>query len=337
VGTRLLGDVRGPLLRPARAARGLRPAARRGGAAARHLIFAAVVAIGLALQTAAADADTLDRRGYAARLGEAVSALSSARTATASARAPLIDRARALLRETTALRLADGTTVPVDDRAIAARIDASNASIDAALADLTLLREILSRSSTIDPAAADARLRQLVGEHRVQGGQVSFIDALSRWLTRLLSGLGAIPDERIVLATAGGLGLAMLVLVLAILGRGLRERLRREVVLPELATERGADPAQHLREADDAIRAGRPRDAIRALYLFAIATLAARELVRYDPSLTDRELLARARAVPHVEALTELVDLHERVSYGLREARVPDAERARTLALRAVA
>jgi hypothetical protein len=267
-----------------------------------------------------------------------VNALAPARVAAASARQPLVERARALLRETTGLRLEDGTTVTVDDRALAARIDASDAALDAAIADLAALADLASRPSTIDPQAADARLRQLVGEHRVQGGQVSFIDALSRWLTRALSGLEGAPLEpRVLLATAGGLGLALLALVLAILGRGLRERFRREVVLPELATERGADPAQHLRDADEAIRAGRARDAIRALYLYAIATLAAREAIRYDPSLTDRELLARARAIPHVDALRELVDLHERVSYGLREAREPDAERARSLALRAVA
>jgi hypothetical protein len=295
------------------------------------------VAVGLALQAATADADTLDRRAYGSRLGEAANALVSARRAPATSRQPLVDRARALLRETTALRVDDGTTVAVDDRGIAARVDARDASLDAAIADIALLRAILVRSSAVDPAAADARLRQLVGEHRIQGAQVSFVDALSRWLNRFLSGLGASPDPRIVLVTAGGFGLALLALVLAILGRGLRERFRREVVLPELAMERAADPSRHLSDADEAIREGRARDAIRALYLFAIATLAARELVRYDPSLTDRELLARARAIPHIDALEELVDLHERTSYGLREALAPDAERARTLALRAVA
>lgn len=285
-----------------------------------------------------ADADTLDRTAYAARLTEARAALSSARIAPPASRGPLVDRVRALLRETTAIRLDDGSAVPVDDGPLAARLDASDAAIDAALADLALLASAASRTATIDTAAAAARLRQLVGEHRALGGQISLIDVLSRWLARSLAGLGGSPpDPRVVVAAAGGIGLALVLLIAGILGRDLRERFRREVVLPEIAAERGADPAAHLRAAEDAIRAGRARDAILALYAYAIAALAAREAIRYDPSLTDRELLARARTIPNADALRDLVDLHERVSYGLREARAVDAERARALALRAVA
>ena len=300
-------------------------------------MLVAVIAA-LAAQALVADADTLDRTAYAARLADARAALAGARSAPPSSRGPLVDRARALLRETTAIRLADGITIPVDDGELAARIDVSDAALDAATADLALLASLASRTGTIDPAAADARLRQLVGEHRALGGQVSLIDVLSRWLARSLSGLGgAPPDPRIVVVAAGGIGLALVLLIVGILGRDLRERLRREVVLPEIAAERDADPAEHLRTAEDAIRAGRAREAIVALYAYAIAALAAREAIRYDPSLTDRELLVRARTIPNADALRDLVDLHERVSYGLREARAGDAERARALALRAVA
>lgn len=236
------------------------------------------------------------------------------------------------------MRLADGSVVPVDDGALASRIAGTDASLDAAIADLGAFGELASRSTAIDPAQADARLRQLVGEQRALGGQVSLIDALSRWLARVLSGLGgAPPDPRIVVLAAGGIGLALLLLVVGILGRDLRERVRREVVLPELVADRRADPAEHLRAAEDAIRAGRARDAIVALYAYAIAALAAREAIRYDPSLTDREVLARAATIPHADALRDLVDLHERVSYGLRAADLDDAARARALALRAVA
>ncbi|HEX9437615.1 MAG TPA: DUF4129 domain-containing protein [Candidatus Limnocylindria bacterium] len=272
-------------------------------------------------------------------MSDARAALVLARQARTDARQPLVDRARALLRETTALRLDDGTTVTVDDHALAARLDTSDTRLDAAIADLAALARIASSPTIpIDTAAADAQLRQLVGEHRALGGQVSFIDLLSRWLTRTVSGLaGAPPDPRIVIVTAGGTGLAILLVVLALIGRDLRERFRREVILPELIAARAADPLEHLRAAEDAIRGGRARDAIRALYLYALATLAAREAIRYDPSLTDREILARARTIPHAEALRDLVELHERVSYGLREARTDDAERARALAMRAVA
>lgn len=293
---------------------------------------------GLALQGTSAAADTVDRARYAARLGDARAALAQARAAPGATRSASLERARALLRETTALRLEDGTLVPVDDAALAARIEASDASIDRAAGDVAHLIAAALRGPSVDPAAADEALRRLVGEQRAAAGQATVVDTLARWVARALSGFGgAPPDPRIVVAVAGGLGLALLALVLGILGRDVRERFRREAVLPELAREERVEPSVHLRAAEDALREGRARDAVLALYAYAIATLAARETVRYDPSLTDRELLARARAIPHADALRELVDLHERISYGLRAAGPEDAERARALALRAVA
>ena len=296
------------------------------------------VCLGVAAQATVADADTLDRQRYVDRLAQARAALVSARAAGPAARTAFVDRARDLLRQTTALHFDDGSSVSVDDGPIAGRIDTSDPALDAAIADVALLADMASPSTTIDPVAADARLRQLVGEHRARGAQVSLVDLLSRWLARSLSRLnGSPPDIRIVITVAAGLGLALLLVVLGILGRDLRERFRRDVVLPELRAERGVDPAAHLRDAEDALRDGRARDAIRALYLYAIAALAAREMIRYDPSLTDRELLARAGAIPNAAPLRELVELHALVWYGLREARSGDAERARALARRAVA
>ena len=302
--------------------------------------------MGLTIQGNVADADTVDGAQYAARLADARAALVRARPAPPAERAALVASAQEVLRRTTGVRLPDGTVVAVDDGALALRIDVarrtpptiSDAVLDAAIADLTRLADILSRSTAVDLAAADQRLRQLVGEQRALGGQASLIDGISRWFARFLSSLGGTPpDRRIPTIVAGGIGLALLALVLGILGRDLRERFRREAVLPELVADERVDPDTHLRAAEDALRGGRPRDAVLALYAYAIAVLAARELVRYDPSLTDRELLARARTLPNADALRDLVDLHERVSYGLRDANADDARRARALAMRAVA
>lgn len=273
-----------------------------------------------------------------ARLAEVRAALVQARASPPAGREEAVDGARRLLRDTTTVRLEDGTLVAIDDGAVAARVASSDAALDAAIADTSLLIDVASRGPGTDLAAADARLRQLVGEHRVRETQGSLVDLLSRQLARWLAGLGgAPPDPRVLIPVAGGLGLAVLVLILGILGRDVRERFRREVLLPELRSERGADPSAHLRAAEAAMRSGDPREAVRALYLYALAALAAREAIGYDPSLTDREVLARAAGIVGAGELRELVDLHARVWYGLRAARTLDAERARALALRAVA
>mgnify|MGYP001603574468 FL=1 len=236
------------------------------------------------------------------------------------------------------MRLADGTTVGIDDRALADRLSATDDGLARAVADLELLVAQSERAARpgLDPAEADARLRQMVGEHRAREAQVSLADAIARAIVRFLADLrGAPPDPRVPIVAVGGVGTALLLVVLAIMGRDIRERFRREVVLPELRAERGPDPAALLRRADEALASGRAREAIHALYLFAIAALAAREVIRLDPSLTDRELLSRAGAIPQAGALRDLVDLHERIWYGLRDARGEDAARARRLALQA--
>jgi hypothetical protein len=249
-----------------------------------------------------------------------------------------MQQAVAQLRLTTALRLAEGSEIAVDDRAVVSRIARDDQAIHAAIADVTLLLDLASRSPAIDPAGAVAELRLRVGEHRASDAQMTLLDLIAQWLARSLAELrGAPPDPRIALTVAGGLGLALVLVVLGILGRDIRERFRREVMLPELRPEGRPDPAAHLRHAEEALRAGSAREAIHALYLYAIAALASREAIRYDPSLTDRELLARAGAVPHADALRDLVEIHDRVWYGLRDPASGDAARARQLAQRAAA
>ena len=284
-----------------------------------------------------AAADTVDRTRYHDRLIEARASLVQARQRPAAERDPFIARARDLLRQTTAVVLEDGTTIAVDHRTLAESLNATDGSLDASIDELSALAP-LAWGPPVDPATADARLRALVGEHRARDVEVSFVDAIIRALTNWLASLGAsAPDPRVAIVAVGGVGLAVIVLVLAVMGRDLRERFRHEVAPPELAVSYGDDPARHLRHAEDALRAGDVRDAIHALYQYAVASLAAHQLVRYDPSLTDRELLARARAIPHADALRELVALHDLVWYGLRAAREDDVARARSLATRAAA
>ena len=104
--------------------------------------------------------------------------------------------------------------------------------------------------------------------------------------------------------------------------------------MPDRALARAEDPAAHRRAAEAALAGGRAREAIHELYLYVLRSLAARELIRYDPALTDHELLLRAAAIPNADALRDLVALYERAWFGLREPDAAEAERARSLATR---
>jgi uncharacterized protein DUF4129 len=243
-----------------------------------------------------------------------------------------VEQARSLLRQTSALRAGDGP-LAVDDGALAARITATPESIELIDAYLELMQRTLARP--VDPAQADAALRTVTREQAARVGSQSLLDALGRALQRFASGLeGPRPDPFAIAQIVAGLGLALLLFVLGTLGRGLRERLRAEVVLRERAGAARPDPAAHLASADRAIGEGRARDAVHALYLYALGALAAREAIRYDPALTDRELLSRAAGIAHADALRDLVALYERAWFGLREPATEEARRARSLAVR---
>ena len=151
-----------------------------------------------------------------------------------------------------------------------------------------------------------------------------------------MSGIRGIPDLRFIPWVIAAVGIGLALFIVATLGRGVRERVRREVLLPDRTLARTDDPAAHRRAAESALAGGRAREAIHELYLYVLRTLAVRELIRYDPALTDRELLMRAAAIPNADALRDLVALYERAWFGLREPDAAEAERAQSLASRVV-
>jgi hypothetical protein len=298
-------------------------------------ILALAVLLWLA-QPLVAHADTVSPRDYRQRLADARSLVVQARSLSGTARDAAVTRARVILSVTTAISLPTGDFT-ISDVALADRITSDNASIDAALvlidAQIALSERALTPS--IDAARSDAALRDALGGVDASPGSVSIIDTIVLALQRFLAGLpGPQVDFGLIWPVLGILGAAIIFFVVATLGRGLGERVRTEVALREAVGADRPDPARHLRAADEALAGGRPREAIHALYLFALTTLVAREAIRYDPALTDRELLVRAAAVPNADALRDLVALYERSWFGLRDPGADEARRARSLALR---
>jgi hypothetical protein len=287
-------------------------------------------------QPLVAHADTVSPRDYRQRLTDARALVVQARAASGAARDTAVTSARLTLLATTAIALPAGE-LRVNDSAIADRIVATDAALDAAVALLDAQLAFAARavSPSLDAARSDAALRDVLRAVESAQASPSLIDAVARALQRFLAGLeGPRVDFGLVWPLVGILGAGIIFFVVATLGRGLGERVRTEVALRETAGADRADPARHLRAADEALAGGRPRDAIHALYLFALTSLVAREAIRFDPALTDRELLVRAAAIPHADALRDLVALYERSWFGLRDPGADEARRARTLAMR---
>jgi uncharacterized protein DUF4129 len=298
-------------------------------------ILVLAVAMWLA-QPQVAHADTVSPRDYRQRLIDARALVVQARAVSGTARDSAVTRARLVILATTAVALPSGD-LTVNDSALAERIVSSDVALDAALALLDAQLALASRvvAPSIDAAKSDAALRDVLRATQNAQASPSFIDSIARAFQRFLAGLeGPRVDFGLVWPLLGILGAAIIFFVVATLGRGLGERVRTEVALRESAGADRADPARHLRAADEALATGRPRDAIHALYLFALTSLVAREAIRFDPALTDRELLVRAAAIPHADALRDLVALYERSWFGLRDPGADEAQRARSLAMR---
>lgn len=291
-----------------------------------------------------AAADTLTPTEYQARLREARTLVAQARAAPVAQRQPLVDRARALLLRTDAVRIEAGSPVRVDDAALAEGLATGDAQLTEAIAHLeaSIAFAGQSASSTFDPAVADSRLRDVLGA-RERATAPTLATLLQRGIdsvvSRVVVGLRelGIDPGAVGRVAVAGLALAILLVLAAIFGPALQERVRPESALPPDSTSRSGDPRLHLREADAALGGRRYRDALHQLYLYALTSLASGEAIRYDPTLTDHELLLRAAAIPQVTALRELVALHERAWFGLREPSRGDADRARALALRVAA
>jgi len=298
-------------------------------------VLALAIALWLA-QPLVAHADTVSPRDYRQRLTDARALVVQARALSGVARDAALTRARLILIATTAVALPSGE-LTIGDGALADRITSDSASLDSALVliDAQLAFAARSESPAIDGARSDAALRDVLRAADQAASSPSMFDAIARAFQRFLAGLeGPRVDFGFVWPLLGMLGAAVIFFVVATLGRGLGERVRTEVALREAVGADRPDPVRHLRAADDALAAGRPREAIHALYLFALTALVAREAIRWDPALTDRELLVRAAAVPHADALRDLVALYERSWFGLRDPGADEARLARTLALR---
>ena len=278
------------------------------------LTFALLLVIGFASSAARAQEGSISLADYRARLAASLAALEHGQAVTDTlpllspvqlpsaeivAPAPLCptdsDAAVASTRLSTAIDQLDLS--PHDDTA--ARL----AQLQRVAERLDLLQPSLGQRFTrwfwewidrlwpdrepIIGGALGSALSTLVGWAVIGGGGLLLILLLSYWLRRLLAGM---------------LG-----------GRGRGDPLAVEGGLPATA-------AQARQQASQLAESGNFREAVRRLYLAALLRLRERDLIRFDSSLTNREVLARVGAnAPARSHLEPVIETFDRVWYGEQE------------------
>jgi hypothetical protein len=288
--------------------------------------------------------EAMSREAYAAGLGRAATEVTTAQGLQGAARTQAIARATGVLEGLTAVQVGDVVYRPPHGAVMALLRSGDGGSLQRAAAILQETRALVAERGALPEADPQTARRQLEAillapdfKPRYDWRQV-----LVAWLAGLLQRFFPHLDapEAATWAIRGVIALfalALLTLMGAVLSRGFGERLRREAVLRTIVSAPALRARAHLAEAEAALQGGRLREAVRALYLFTLLSLEERGLLRYDPALTDQEVLARAAALEQVGDLEALVAVYERAWYGLREPTGPEVARARSLAGRIAA
>lgn len=305
---------------------------------------AAIVGLLLAVVVSArASADPISLITYVGVLGDARAQVDLARRSTGTARDTALARATTLLVGVAEVRVGSVVYTALPHGPVLALLRAGDdASLQLASSSLGETLDAVREGTVIGPSAdasdARARLDATLASpdfRRVPDWREAALQALLEILVRLFPGLRAptltLPDVAPPLVAVATI---LLVVVFANVRRGLRARIVREAALATVLAAPRPVAADHLRAADEALRAGRLRDALRALFLAGLSGLEEHGGVRVDPALTDREILARAAGSPRADELASLVRLYEPAWYGVREPTRDELDRARDLARR---
>lgn len=207
---------------------------------------------------------------------------------------------------------------------------------DAASARLVIAITQLDLSANDNSPARLAQLERVA--NRLDLLQPSLWERFLRWLRRWIDRL--LPDSSPVAGPGIGQGVTTLIgwlvigggglLLVLLLGYWLRHLLggllRGQYNSDASPGEDGlpTTAAQARQQAGQMAAGGNYREAVRRLYLAALLRLREREIIRFDSSLTNQEVLARMQTnAPARAHLEPVVDTFDRVWYGVQE---PDAQ-----------
>jgi hypothetical protein len=238
----------------------------------------------------------------------------------------------AALEAVTEVVLPDGTSLPIDNTFLVQLLRAEAPNLPQIDTHLTVLLQAAEQWPEAAPAAGyRAELDSILARPEFQWNpetQSHFGDWLARlflrvqeWLSRLLAETGAPSLPKVLRALLAGAALLVLMIILLSAFRAIRASFAPEVTISEeagpgdgrLTSESAARRAQAFAEQREY------RAAMRYLYLSSLLFLEERGLLRYDRTLTNREVLQRASGLPGLAPiLRPVVEVFDRVWYGYR-------------------
>jgi len=278
-----------------------------------------------------AAAEAIPVADYWQRLAALQAQVDSAAGQPLEARQALLAPAADAWEAVTAVTLEDGTTVPVDHSALVAALRAAAPNLGALKTRLANLAAAHAAWPAPRHTANDVRRLQAVLDRAEFAWAVQppnpltalwdrFVNVVLRLLARLLPDSVGIPFFGDVVGWAFTvLSVLVVVGIVAYALRGLLGGLVREATLPADAGLEAGDLSPELAQQQAQRLAGQGdyRAAVRYLYLSALLSLEARGLLRYERTLTNREVLRRLGDHPELAGvLREVVEVFDRVWYG---------------------
>lgn len=221
--------------------------------------------------------------------------------------------------------LPDGKQIPIDNQWLADALDTFEPDMPAIAQRLGAILDTLAQPESNAPPNAQEELDTILNnppfsQEETQNGLISqFLDWLLRMLDRMFQ-----PAESVSKSTGSIAGWIMTILggiiifglvIYLLLSMKFSFTRDARLKLAQHEEERLTSVAA-MQQATSLARDGNYRSAMRYLYLSSLKLLDERNIIRYDPALTNREYLARLDHQEVHNHLQPIVETFDRVWYG---------------------
>ncbi len=264
---------------------------------------------------------------------ETLEAIRQARKLPPEQRGPVLADAADKLEAVSSVTLPNGQIAPVDNTALVAGLRVNSPDLE----KLELRLDALAwthrtwRQPSSDPAAFD-KLALVLARPEFQPRPQRQPSWFDQWWEKFINWIDELLTRLMFSRGANALGLDWIVLIIGALvlagvafffWRNVRAHLVREAALAQDAAElNGLSASSAIKQAQTLAAGANYRQAVRYLYLAALLTLDERGVLRYDKTLTNRQVLRHARQSADTElaqAMSPVVDTFDSVWYGFTE------------------